>query len=146
MKRFATALTIAMATLAFSVAALAPAHADPNPSLVTTGTTLVYVYQNAVGEYGKMTVDVTAKNAGTDDIDVMIALDGVPSSSSGRGSGTMKELPTLFALDVLFPIGSTGSSYHFMGQIKRSTGEGSGKYTVEGSHVWYPWHTLGFYQ
>jgi len=146
MKRFATALTLAMATLAFSVAAWAPAHADPNPSLVPVGTMLVYRYQNARGDYGKMTVDVTAKNAGTDDIDVTIVLDGVPSSSSGRGSGTMRELPTLFALDVWFPIGTTGSSYHFMGQIKRSTGEGSGKYTVEGTHDWDPWHTVGFYQ
>jgi hypothetical protein len=139
MKRLATVLTLAMASLAFSVAITAPAHADPGPSLVPTGTTLVYVYHDQRYD-GKLTVDVAAKNAGTDAIDVTLDV-GVVTLS---GSGTMKELPTLFALDFWLDFGPV-DRLHFIAQIKRSTGEGNGKHTLEGTHTWFPWYTLGFY-
>jgi hypothetical protein len=138
MKRMATFLTLAMAALTLSVATLAPAHADPTKNIVVTNSTLELIYRDADG-YGLMTIDVTSKNAGTDDVDVTIEQNGVAVS----GSGTMRELPTLFALDCWLYDGF-GGSYHFVGQIKRSTGEGGGKYQEDGTHFWNKWYTEGF--
>jgi hypothetical protein len=133
-----------MTALAVAAATRAPAHADPNPSLVPTGTTLVYLFQGPAGYTGKMTVEVTAKNAGTDTIDVTIVPNDPATGIPLSGSGTMKELPTLFALDV--SLDAIEATIHFTGQIKRSTGEGSGKMKVEGTYSWFPWNTLGFYK
>jgi hypothetical protein len=137
-RRITSALALVMA--ASTLAVLAPAaHADPNPNLVPTGSTLVLSYKDADG-YGKMTIDVTYKNAGIDDVDVTIEQNGVAVS----GSGTLKELPSFFALDCWLYDGF-GGSYHFVGQIYRGSGQGSGKYQEYGTTFWNKWYTLGFY-
>jgi hypothetical protein len=138
MKHFAKVLTLAMAALTISVATLAPAHADPTKNFVPTGSTLSLIYRDADG-YGTMTIDVTAKNAGTDDVDVTIEQNGVAVS----GSGTMRELPSFFALDCWLDDGF-GGEYHFVGQIYRGSGEGHGKYQESGSSFWNHWYTEGF--
>lgn len=139
-RRLTAALALVLATSAFAI--LAPAaHAAPSQDLVTTGTTLEYVFDYNGSQY-KLTVDVTGKNGNTDDVDVTIEYDGTVVAS---GSGTMKELPSFFALDCSLYASLSGTKILFMGQIYRSSGEGSGKLKADGTYVWYHWRTLGFY-
>jgi hypothetical protein len=137
-RRITAALALVLATSAFAV--LAPAaHADPNPNLVVTGSTLYLVYKDADGP-GKMTIDVIAKNAGIDDVDVTIEQNGVAVS----GEGTLTEYPNYFKLECELYDGY-GGEYYFTGKIYRGSGQGYGKYQEYGTSFWNKWYTLGFY-
>ena len=137
-RRITSALALVMA--ASTLAVLAPAaHADPSKNIVVTNSTLELIYKDADG-YGKMTIDVTAKNAGIDDVDVTIEQNGV----AVNGSGTLKEYPNYFTLECELYDGF-GGEFYFKGKIYRS-GQGSGKYQEYGTHFWNNWYTLGFYE
>jgi hypothetical protein len=144
MKRltFARRLTAALALVmaASTLAVLAPAaHADPSPNLVATGWSRALLYKDADG-LGSLRITVTAQDGDTDDIDVTLTYNGVVVAS---GSGTMKEFPSYFKLDFWLDDGY-GGEFHYVGQIYRSSGAGSGKYQEDGTSFWNRWYSLGY--